>query len=99
MQSILVASDGSEGADRALDVAAELAKAVGGKLSSLTVGGNLSADEIRHLFLAEKDLPDALDSLSKQILQRSTARAQRLGVAMAKTHIAWGDPAAAIIDT
>lgn len=59
MQSILVASDGSEGADRALDVAAELAKALGGNLSSLTVGGNLSADEIRPLFLAEKDLSDA----------------------------------------
>jgi nucleotide-binding universal stress UspA family protein len=86
MQSILVASDGSEGADRALDVAAELAKALGGNVSSLTVGGNLSADEIRHLFLAEKDLPDALDSLSKQILQRSTERAQRLGVSMANTH-------------
>ena len=99
MQSILVASDGSEGADRALDVAAELAKALGGNLSSVTVGGNLSADEIRHLFLAENDLPDAFDSLSKQILQRSTERAQRLGVSMANTHIAWGDPAAAIIDT
>ncbi len=99
MQSILVATDGSEAADRAVDVAAEIAKAVGGNLPSLTVGGNLSTEEMRQLSSAEKDLWDALDSLSKQILRRGMERARRVGVSMAKTHIAWGDPTAAIIET
>lgn len=99
MRSILVATDGSDAADRAVDVAAELAKAVGGDLTLLTVGGNLSAEEIRQLSLAEKDLWDALDSISKQLLRRDIERARRFGLAMANTHIAWGDPAAAIIET
>jgi nucleotide-binding universal stress UspA family protein len=99
MQSILIATDGSEGADRAVDVAAEIAKGLGGSLSSLTVGGNLSTEEMRQLSLGEKDFADALDSLSKQVLRRAMERAQRLGISMAKTHIAWGDPASAIIET
>jgi nucleotide-binding universal stress UspA family protein len=98
MRNILVATDGSEGGGRAVDVAAEIARAVGGNLSSITVGDNLSREEIRRLAAAEKDVWEAVDTFSKQILQRATQRAQRLGVSMAKTHIASGDPAAAIID-
>ncbi len=39
MRRIMVATDGSEGADRAVDLAAELAKAFGGELLIVTVGG------------------------------------------------------------
>ena len=99
MRSILVATDGSEGAYRAVDVAAEIAKGVGSSLSSLTVGGNLSTEEMRQLSSAEEDLWDALDSFAKQILKRGMERARRAGVSMAKTHIVWGDPASAIIET
>src|SRR5689334_23586307 len=98
MRNILVASDGSEGAGRAVDVAAEIATAVGGNLSCITVGDNLSREEMRRLSSAERDVWEAVDSFSKQILQRATERAKRLGVSMAKGHIAMGDPAAAIID-
>jgi nucleotide-binding universal stress UspA family protein len=35
--------------------------------------------------------------ISNQILRRVQERAQRLGVSTVKTHIAWGDPAEAII--
>jgi nucleotide-binding universal stress UspA family protein len=98
MQNILVATDGSEAAYRAVDVAAEIAKAVGGNLSSLTVGGNLSTEEMRQMSSAEQDLWGAVDSFSKQILGHGMERARRLGVSMAKTHISWGDPTAAILE-
>jgi nucleotide-binding universal stress UspA family protein len=61
MWSILVATDGSEGAERAVDVAAEIAKGVGGSLSSITVGDNLLREEIRQLSSAEEDVGEAVD--------------------------------------
>ena len=61
MWSILVATDGLEGAERAVDVAAEIAKGVGGSLSSITVGNNLLREEIRQLSSAEEDVGEAVD--------------------------------------
>lgn len=45
MRQIMIATDGSEGAGRAVDVAANIAKATGSKLSILNVGGNLSGED------------------------------------------------------
>jgi nucleotide-binding universal stress UspA family protein len=98
MRHIMVATDGSEGADRAIDVAAAIAKAMGGDLSVLTVGGNLSSEEMRQLARAERDLGDALESLSSEILKRAKDRAQRIGVSTVKVQAAWGDAAEAIIE-
>ena len=61
MWTILVATDGLEGAERAVDVAAEIAKGVGGSLSSITVGNNLLREEIRQLSSAEEDVGEAVD--------------------------------------
>jgi nucleotide-binding universal stress UspA family protein len=47
----MVATVGSEAADRTLDVAAAITKAVGGELSFLTVGEQPSGDELRRLAL------------------------------------------------
>lgn len=99
MRHIMVATDGSQGADRAVDVAADFAKTLGGELSILTVGGNLSGDEMRQLARAERDLGDALDAISNQILMQSKERARRIGVSTVKVEVAWGDPAEAIIET
>jgi len=71
MRHIMVATDGSEGADRAVDVAAAMVKAMGSTLSILTVGGNLSTEEMRQLARAERDLGDALELLSNGILTRA----------------------------
>ncbi len=98
MQRIIVATDGSEGADRAVDVAARIAKAVGGDLSILNVGGPLSSEEMRHLVRAERDLGDALEALSDQTLSRAKERAHGAGLTKATTRIAWGDVAEAIIE-
>lgn len=99
MRHIMIATDGSQGADRAVDVAADLAKNLGGELSILTVGGNLSGDEMRQLARAERDLGDALDAISNQILMQSKEQARRIGVPTIKVEVAWGDPAEAIIET
>lgn len=70
MRHIMVATDGSEGAARAVDVAAELAKAFGGELLIVTVGGNVSGEEMRQLERAEGNIGEALDMLSNQISER-----------------------------
>jgi len=97
MRHIMVATDGSEGADRAVDAAAALARAVGGRLSILTVGGNLSSEELQELARAEGDVGAALESLSSSILRRAKERAQRIGDFPCKLDVAWGDAAEAII--
>lgn len=99
MRQIMIATDGSEGAGRAVDVAANIAKATGSKLSILNVGGNLSGDEIMQLARAERDLGAALDAISNQILMQSKERARQIGVSTIKVQVAWGDPAEAIIET
>ena len=68
MKRIIVATDGSEGADRAVDVAARVAKATSSDLSILNVGAALSGEEMRQLARAEGGLADALEMLSNQIL-------------------------------
>lgn len=98
MRHIVVATDGSEGADRAVDVAAELTKACGGELSIVTVGGNISGEELRELERAGNNIGNTLNALSRQILAAAKARAQRLGVTHVRLREAWGDPAQSIIE-
>ena len=79
IQHIMLATDGAEAADRALDVAAPIIKAIGGELSILTVGEQPSGDELRRLVRSEGDIGDALESLSNRILKQANDRARRLG--------------------
>ena len=51
IRHIMVATVGSEAADRTLDVVAVIIKAVDGELSILTVGEQPSGDELRRLAL------------------------------------------------
>ena len=99
MRHIMVATDGSEGAARAVDVAAELAKAFGGELLIVTVGGNVSGEEMRQLERAEGNIGEALDMLSNQILRAAKTRAERFGIGNIRLRPAWGDPAQSIIET
>ena len=65
MQRITVATDGSARANRAIDVAASLAKAMQSELVILTVGGNISGMELRKLAGADGDLSKALKTATK----------------------------------
>jgi len=98
MKHIIVATDGSPGANRAVDTAAKLAKALGAELEILTVGGNISGAELRRLASIEGDVSEALESASNKILTQAKKRALRFGVATHKLQCGWGDPAETIID-
>ncbi len=98
MKHILVATDGSEDADRAIDFAADLVKACAGRLTVLTVGGNVSRDELGQLVRAEGGIAAALELLANRVLLEAGPRARRGGASEVRTQIAWGDPAQAIID-
>lgn len=98
MRRIMVATDGSEGANRAVGLAAELARAFGGKLSIVTVSGNLSGEEMRELVRAERNMGDALEALAMQILTSAEKRAQSTGLTDIQLEIGWGDAARSIIE-
>ncbi len=98
MRHILVTADGSTGADRAVEVAAELAKVIDGKLSIVTVRGNLSGEETRQLARAEGDIGDALEAISDQILMGARERARRIGVSNIQVQTSCGDAAEATIE-
>ena len=98
MQRIIVATDGSPGASRAIDTAVTMAKASGYELVILTVGGNMTGAELRRLASAEGDLVKALESAADLILSRARKRARRGGASAVRTLSGWGDPAEAIID-
>lgn len=101
MRHILLATDGSSCANRAGEVAAELAKAIGCKLSILTVGGHsdFSRHELDQLVHAEGNIGDVLEALQDQVLVHAEQQARRAGVSNVQSHSGWGDQAAVIIET
>ena len=99
MQRIMVATDGSPGANRAVDTAAKLAKAVDSDLVIVTVGGYISSAELRRLASTDGNTSEVLKSASNQILKQARKRALRIGVTAPKLQFGWGDPAETIIDT
>jgi nucleotide-binding universal stress UspA family protein len=74
----MVATDGSAGADRAVDLAAELTKAVAGDLLIATVADSQSGEEARRLARAEGGFGDALEALAADSLRAAEARARHL---------------------
>ena len=98
MQRIIVATDGSPGANRAVDVAARLAKATGASLTIMTVGGHISGAELRRLASHDGDLSEAMKSAVNKILKQAQKRAVRMGVAAPKLRYGWGDAGETIID-
>jgi nucleotide-binding universal stress UspA family protein len=99
MQRIVVATDGSPGANRAVDAAARFAKATGADLVILTIGGNITGAALRRLASTSGDLSKTLQSAANQTLSQARKRALRAGVAAVKLQTAWGDAAETIIDT
>ncbi len=99
MQRIIVATDGSSGANRAVDTAATLAKTSGADLVILTIGGNITGAELRELAGASGDLSKTLQEAANKVLGQARKRALRIGVRTVKLQTGWGDPAETIIDT
>jgi len=107
MEKILVATDGSETAGRAVDRAAELAKATGAKLYILTVESEriFPLEKINELVQAKGDVPimmdtpAMLDEFCKQAAANAEARARVLGAPAIESEVLWGDAAETILET
>ncbi|MGZ3341919.1 MAG: universal stress protein [Reyranella sp.] len=97
MKRIMAATDGSAGADRAVSVAAQLARAVGGTLLILYVGGQGDIVSDAEKF-APRIIGDVLDAHASHILSLAKEKALAAGLTEANTKAAWGDAAEIIID-
>jgi nucleotide-binding universal stress UspA family protein len=97
MQHVLLATYGSESARRATEVAAKMSKAMGSKLSILTVGEEVT-EEARQFAPTEGSVGDALEGLSSRLLHQAKEIAQKAGVGRIDVWSAWGDPAEVIIE-
>ena len=97
MHNIVVATDGSPCAEHAIDVAAMLTKVSGARLLILTVGGNVSGEELRQIAKAEGGTPDAVELLVNRILEQASERAGAAGVDNVQVQTAWGDSAEMVI--
>lgn len=101
MTRILVATDGSEGADRAVDYAAARAKADGAELLIVNViGGYGLPDKVVRAFTHAQHawLDELLASLSAEILNKARSRAQSIGVASIQLESRTGEVSQTIID-
>jgi nucleotide-binding universal stress UspA family protein len=101
MNRILVAADGSEGADRAVDYAARRAKDDGAELLIVNVmGGYGLPDKVFVAFTHDQHiwLKELLASQSAQILTAARDRARKAGVGTILLESQTGDVAQTIIE-
>jgi nucleotide-binding universal stress UspA family protein len=101
MTCILVATDGSEGADRAVDYAAQRAKTDGAELLIVNVVGGYGLPEkaVRAFTHAQQAwLAELLASLSAETLTKARDRARGFGVSMIQLESREGDVARTIIE-
>jgi len=99
MHLIVAATDGSEGADRAIDMAATLAKATASKLLVITVGDSFSGEGVEELARAEGGIGEALELIGNQIMRRARERAVAQGAPSVEVQLRWGDPTEAVIQS
>ena len=90
---VVVATDGSEAAERAVDFAATVAGAWDAELIALTISTALPPAELRELAQADHDLGTATAALVRRILDDASSRGKRHGVGEIKTLTMSGDPA------
>jgi nucleotide-binding universal stress UspA family protein len=101
MTCILVATDGSEGANRAVDYAARMAKTDGAELLiAHVIGGYDVPDNLFTQFTGAQKawLQEQLESASKHILNSARERARNVGVATVFLESRSGDVAQTIIE-
>jgi nucleotide-binding universal stress UspA family protein len=98
MKRILAATDGSHGAERAVELAAELAHSLDGTLLILTVADDLAGGALNALARSERDLGEAVELLVHQTLNHARTCAVRAGATHIETLSGWGDPTQSIIN-
>jgi nucleotide-binding universal stress UspA family protein len=98
MKKILVGTDGSPSSDRAVDAAAELARASGAELVIVTIAEPPSPELIEALGAVEHVARgDVAEIVSGNVLFCASERARRAGVQNIVVHSELGDPTAAIL--
>jgi nucleotide-binding universal stress UspA family protein len=98
MTNIMVATDGSGGACRAIDMAAELAKALACDLLIVTVADRLLEEEARQLPHSGATPGDLLEALTGQTLKAAEARARKVGPPRIEVRTCWGDVTQSLIE-
>lgn len=101
MTRILVATDGSGGANRAIDCAARIAKQHGADLLIVNIIGGFSLpDALISRFTNEQGAwwDELLDSMSAEILTKARDRARAAGAVTVQLESRRGDIAATILD-
>jgi nucleotide-binding universal stress UspA family protein len=100
LQNFLVAIDGSEPSNRALDAAAELARSANGTLSIVNVASPLSDEQKAEFARVGGDLANAADVLALRALDNAKQRAAWSGLPHDRISATFrlGEPAASIID-
>lgn len=100
MKKVLVATDGSAGADRAVDFAAKLVTEPEATLVIVNVGGSALPGDILSRFTRAQNvwLSEALAQHSAVILGKAQERARDQGVARIQLESRDGDVARAIVD-
>ena len=98
MGCILVATDGSVGASRAVEFAAELVKAMASNLLIATVGDGLSGEEARQFPHMGVSYGEVLDAMTVQALRTAETHARQLGVSRVEVRTGWGDVAQCLIN-
>lgn len=101
MKKLLVATDGSEGADRAVDFAAELAKMSKAQLLIVNVTGAHSIPEAVLVKFSQAEhvwVRELLASLSSEMLQKARDRARALEVTDIALESRSGDVAQTLLD-
>lgn len=98
MRHILVATDGSDSGERALDFAAALARDTACTLFVVNVSSDLSTADVEALAQIESGVVEELAALSNPVLEQARQRVLSNGVFDIRTHVAWGQPAMGIIE-
>ena len=100
VQNFMVAIDGSDASNRAIDLAAEMAKSAGGSLTIVSAATPLTEAQQTALKRVEADLADATDILAQRTLKDAEQRAGWWGLPHTKIKaiFRWGEAAQVIID-
>jgi nucleotide-binding universal stress UspA family protein len=99
MTTILAATDGSEGAGRAVVAAAEAAKALGAHLEIVTVQAAEPDNDLKIFSRAEgAPFGDIMEAAAQEVLEGARRIATEAGLKAVKLRSVVGDPAEAILD-
>lgn len=99
MRRILVATDGSDGANRAVDAAADLAGELKLELWILTIMDGVSAEDLELSRKENIDLGDAVTAVANGILDAAKERARKRGAENLHITSREGDSTKSILET